>query len=283
MEHLLPKPREMDFNAPNLAATWKKWKQNMEFYLTAMMKGKTEEEKYSVFLFLIGEQGRDVFNTMQWEKKRDEEGNPTDEDEITVKQLFQKFEEYCLPKKNLVVERRKFFWRNQQDDETFDQYMTELKNLASTCEFGELHDGLLTYKIVDGIRSEKVRDVLLRKGAEMTLAKAINICRTDEITKLQMKEMSGDREVNVIKKKYGKTSRHKNQGGPNQMSKMIRNLVQIKTAKGRNKSFVDGFINRENVLHMGRNVTSARRRITGRIAVRQRRFMKHQLHHQQIL
>ena len=184
----------MDFNAPNLAATWKKWKQNMEFYLTAMMKGKTEEEKYSVFLFLIGEQGRDVFNTMQWEKKRDEEGNPTDEDEITVKQLFQKFEEYCLPKKNLVVERRKFFWRNQQDDETFDQYMTELKNLASTCEFGELHDGLLTYKIVDGIRSEKVCDVLLRKGAEMTLAKAINICRTDEITKLQMKEMSIDRE-----------------------------------------------------------------------------------------
>ena len=55
MEHLLPKPREMDFNATNLAATWKKWKQNMEFYLTAMMKEKTEEEKYSVFLFLIGE------------------------------------------------------------------------------------------------------------------------------------------------------------------------------------------------------------------------------------
>ena len=55
VEHLLPKPREMDFNAPTLAATWKKWKQNMEFYLTAMMKGKTEEEKYSVFLFLISE------------------------------------------------------------------------------------------------------------------------------------------------------------------------------------------------------------------------------------
>ena len=153
----------------------------MEFYLTALMKGKAEEEKYSVFLFLIGDQGRGVFNTMQWEKKRDEEVNPTDEDEITVKQLFQKFEEYCLPKKNLVVERRKFFWKNKQDNETFDQYMTELKNLASTCEFGELHDGLLTCKIVDGIRSEKVCDVLVRKGAKMTLEKAINICHIDEI------------------------------------------------------------------------------------------------------
>ena len=64
MEHLLPKPIEMDFNAPNVAATCKKWKQNMEFYLAAIIKGKTKE-KYSVFLFLIDEQGRDVFNTMQ--------------------------------------------------------------------------------------------------------------------------------------------------------------------------------------------------------------------------
>ena len=68
------------------------------------------------------------------------------------------------------MERRKFFWKNQHDDETFDQYMTELKNLASTYEFGELYGGLLIYNIVDGIRSEKLRDVLLRKGAEMTLA-----------------------------------------------------------------------------------------------------------------
>ena len=25
MDNLLPKPREMDFNSSNLAATWKKW------------------------------------------------------------------------------------------------------------------------------------------------------------------------------------------------------------------------------------------------------------------
>ena len=64
----------MDFSAANLAVAGKKWKQNMEFYLTAMMRGKKEEE-YSVFLFLIGEQGRDVLNTMTWEKKRNHEGS----------------------------------------------------------------------------------------------------------------------------------------------------------------------------------------------------------------
>ena len=62
MDNLLPKPREKDSNSSNLAATWKKWRENMEFYLTGMMRRKTEEHK-CVFLFLIGEQGRDIFNT----------------------------------------------------------------------------------------------------------------------------------------------------------------------------------------------------------------------------
>ena len=76
MENLLPKPREVDFSAPNLGDTCKRWKQNMEFYLTATIRRKTEGEKYSVFLFLTGEQGRDVFNTMTWEKKRAVGSNP---------------------------------------------------------------------------------------------------------------------------------------------------------------------------------------------------------------
>ena len=112
---------------------------------------------------------------IEWDKKVNAQGNQT-EDDITVKKLFKRFQEYCLPKKNLVVERRKFFWKNQPDVETFDQFMTELRNLASTCEFGDLHESLLLCKEVDGIRSDKIRDVLLRKGVEMTLEKAINIC-----------------------------------------------------------------------------------------------------------
>ena len=61
-DNLLAKPREMGFNSSNLAARWKKWRQNMEFYLTAMMRGKTEEEKYSVFLFLTGESNQHLSN-----------------------------------------------------------------------------------------------------------------------------------------------------------------------------------------------------------------------------
>ena len=73
-----------------------------------------------MFLSLIGEQGRNVFNTTTWKKKRNAACNPTDKDDTTVKQLFMNFGDYCLPKKNFAVERRKFFWKNKHDDETFD-------------------------------------------------------------------------------------------------------------------------------------------------------------------
>ena len=39
----------------NLAAMWRKWKQTMQLYLHVVMSGKTEEQQYSTFLFVIGE------------------------------------------------------------------------------------------------------------------------------------------------------------------------------------------------------------------------------------
>ena len=88
MEHLLPKPTEMNFDSGNLAATWRKWKQTMQLYLNAVMSGKSEEQQYSTFFFIIGERGREMFNTFTWNKKiRD--GVESEEDDITVKALFQ--------------------------------------------------------------------------------------------------------------------------------------------------------------------------------------------------
>ena len=58
-----------------------------------------EEEKYIVFLFLTGEQGRDIFNTVEWDKKLDAQRNQTEEDDIMVKKLFKRL-------KNTACQRR---------------------------------------------------------------------------------------------------------------------------------------------------------------------------------
>ena len=39
----------------------------------------------------------------------DDDGNPTEEDNIIVDELFKKCHEYCEPRMNLVIDRRKFF------------------------------------------------------------------------------------------------------------------------------------------------------------------------------
>ena len=67
---------------------------------------------------------------------------------------------------------------------------------------------------MNGIRSDKIRDVLLRIGVEMALDKAINICRTEEITEMQMKEMNSEKEVDVKNEK-----KHKMKGGSDDRQK----------------------------------------------------------------
>ena len=57
--------------------------------------------------------------------------------------------------------------------------------------------------------SDQRRSTSEERGREDT-GKSMNMCFTDEITKLQMKEMSNDKEVNGIsKKKLWKASKQK--------------------------------------------------------------------------
>ena len=163
------------------------------------MSEKTEKQQYSTFLLVIGERGREIFSTFTWSRKA-RDGVETEENDITVKALFQKFEDYCLPKKNFIVERRRFFTRNQQHDETIDAYFTQLRKLSSTCEFGDIKEGLILYKLVDGIQSDKIRDTLLRKGADLTLKKAIDVCRADETTNHEMKTIKQKIGVDAVQR-----------------------------------------------------------------------------------
>ena len=181
---------KMNFSDGNIATVWKKWKQSMQLYIDGVMSSKTEKEEHSTFLFLIGEEGRKIFNTWTWPRSKDEAGTDTVADNITVSELFRKFEEYCIPKRNLIIERRKFFKRHQRVDENIDSYVTELKNLASSCEFGEIREGMITFRIVESIRSDAVRDRLLRQGADISFTQAVDICQAEEITREQMKTLT---------------------------------------------------------------------------------------------
>lgn len=177
----------------NVANNWKKFKQQFEFYMVATEKGKKSDEiKCALLLTLMGEAALDVYNTFTFA-----------EDEVNkLAILTNKFEIYCNPKKNVTYERHKFNTRQQSLQETVDQYVTELKILAQTCEFSMLKDSLIKDRIVCGINNDQVRERLLREG-DLTLERAVEICRAAEASKQQLRALAdeSDEQVCIVKNK----------------------------------------------------------------------------------
>ena len=100
----LNQPPEMDFSTSgNIAERWRMWKQTVELYLDVTMSGKPEPEKCKAFLYVIGKEGREIFNTFVFPEEEKDKFTP----------LLTKFENYCIPKKKLTMERHKFNTRVQ--------------------------------------------------------------------------------------------------------------------------------------------------------------------------
>ena len=122
----------------------------------------------------------EIYNTFTW---------TTEGDNKKIEKILEKFEEYCTPRKNITLERHIFNTRVQRTGETIDQYVTDLRKKANSCEFGMLHDSLIRDRIVCGISDDHTRSRLSRE-ADLTLAKAVDICSADEITTSQLKALT---------------------------------------------------------------------------------------------
>ena len=133
----------------------------MELYIDLSMARKSEKDKCSAFLYVIGQKGHNVYNAMNLDKSRDK-----------IDVLFNKFEEYCKPKQNITVERYRFNTQVQDKGEQIDRYITDLRLIAKNCSFGELEDKLIRDRIVCGINSDDVKQHLLRVQ-DLTLDKAL--------------------------------------------------------------------------------------------------------------
>ena len=187
MDQLKP-PGNLDFESWDLAYGGKKWREEITLYLDLATKTDEKERKVKLFLYLIGSKGGEIYGTMQFK---------TEEKDRTLDELIQSFGEYCDPKENETVERHKFFTGNQESGETFDKYLTELRLLEKTCDFGTLSDSLLRDRIVCGSSSSTLRDRLLREP-NLNLRQCIDICRASELSKERNKSLDNTDSVSRI-------------------------------------------------------------------------------------
>ena len=153
MERFNP-PNSLEFEG-NISEHWKRWKQELEFYLTATEKdSKDNKVKSSILLTCIGPQGREIYNTFSL----------SDENKLNFDQIIIKFDEYCSPRKNMTLIRHKFLSYKQREGQTFSEFVTQLRKLSTDCEFGELRDSLIRDIIVIGIVDKRVQERLLRES-----------------------------------------------------------------------------------------------------------------------
>ena len=130
--------------------------QQFEWYLYAIKAdNEPDMRKISLFLTVAGPQAQEVYGTFTY---------GTDESPKTNADVMNKFIDYCMPKKNLVYERFVFNTCNQNQGQTIDSYVTELRMKAQSSEYDELKDSLIRDRIVVGTNSIKV---LQEKGGAL--------------------------------------------------------------------------------------------------------------------
>ena len=183
---------KMDWSSGDLPSAWKAFKQHCEFTFGGPLKQKNEEVKCNYLMLWVGDKGREIYST--WELGPDEAKK--------LKTYYTKYEAYV---------KSKFHQKVQQEGESFEQFLTDLKLLVKDCGYGD-PDEMVRDRVVIGCHSTKTREKLIQEGSDLTLEKAIDIARTDEMSKTQLETMANeDASINSLNQRKPKTERPRKQ------------------------------------------------------------------------
>ena len=204
----LKAPESMQFNASNAAELWRRWERQFRVYFDAAeLSKKLKATQVAILLHTCGPEGQDIYQTFTW-------GEEEDKNDINL--VLKKFQTHCEPCLNVVFERYVFWERNQQEGESFDQWVMDLKLKAETCRFQET-DAMLRDKIVFSISDTAVKERLLREP-DITLKKVLNYCRAAETSKAHFNIMNMTQQVHALKISNGKNQNNYKKGNPSKSS-----------------------------------------------------------------
>ncbi|KAI5752550.1 hypothetical protein M8J77_018030 [Diaphorina citri] len=158
----LPK---LNLTASNLQVEWNSWVLQYKIFLRATnLESEDDKRKVSLLLHHMGGEVLDIFKSFN-----------LDLDQVTHEALLKKFSDYFSPKKNITMERNRFFTKRQSPDQNIMEFVTELRNLAKSCEFPET-DSIVRDIFICNMRNDYnyVKQKLLEDG-NLTLEKALEV------------------------------------------------------------------------------------------------------------
>ena len=94
--------------------------------------------------------------------------------------ILDAMERHLRQQRNIILDRRDYYRRQQEEGEPFDEYLVALREIAQFCDFcPHCADSQLRDRIVTGVQDEDTLRALLSES-DLTLRTAIDICRARE-------------------------------------------------------------------------------------------------------
>ncbi len=177
-------------NQPNLATGWINHKADMEnFFLAAGYEKESEKRKVAMLLYSMGTQYRCVFDNFIFAEAKEKE---------TYSVVLVKFDNFFEPKRVTKLYMKNFEDRTQKSGETISQYISNLRDIARYCHFGDTLEAQLCKQISCGVRDPILRDKLWSE--DLSLDAIVTKCQLHEQKLTSHKSLQGneDRAVNRI-------------------------------------------------------------------------------------
>ena len=163
-------------DSATLSQRWTKWVKSFEYSLVASNVTDKKRQR-ALLLHLAGPEVQEVFETL----------SDTGDDYATA---LEKLDAYFKPQKNIPFERHMFRQAAQDPSETMDTYVTRLKRLVQTCDYGTLSNEMILDQVLEKCYSTRLRRRLLREET-LTLDVILRIARALEASGRQAQQIEG--------------------------------------------------------------------------------------------
>lgn len=160
-------PTNFSFDKPG---EWPEWKQRFVRFRIATKLDKEGAVQVSSLIYAMGSESENIFRSFTFTE---------DEHRDDYVRVLGQFDDYFVPRRNVIHERACFHLRVQRPGEKAETFIRALYELAEHCEFGGNRDENIRDRIVVGILDKEVsRKLQLTKN--LTLALTIETVRQSE-------------------------------------------------------------------------------------------------------
>ena len=139
------------------------------------MIGKIELTKIKLFLYMVGSQGRLIYETLTFEHESNERSHE--------KKSWKLSRTIVVLRKARQLNGTSFLragYKKKVGQRT--SLSLDVKILDATCNIGGLKDWLICDRIICGLKDSKLRQDLL-KIADLNLDKCLQVCKASELSK----------------------------------------------------------------------------------------------------